>query len=199
MGAAFFPILGGVVGAASSIMQGQQQAAAYKAQARVAENNARMAQEQGSEAARQGAREEKQLRRQGAQFAGSQLATLAASGGQIGGSSLGVLADTAMGIEEDAQTIRFNTMKNKWGFDVQAVNYQNEANAARSSAKNARTAGYVGAFSTLLGTAAQVWPTSGSSTGSKLKNGQITVGGMDDYYKRQWRYKDEQQYGVKGW
>ena len=194
MGMAFFPILSGVVSAGSSILAGQQQSAMYKAQAQVAEQNAKTAAAQGEEALMTGAREEKQLRRQGAQFAGAQMARMAASGGQVGGSALSVLADTGMGIEEDAEMIRYNTMKNKWGMDVQATNFRNEASAARAAGKNAKTAGYLGAFNTLLGTAGSVW----GSTGSKLKNGQITVGGgMSDYYKWQDDQKHFNQYG--GW
>ena len=68
--------------------------------------------------------------------------------------------------------IRYNTLKSKWGYDVQAVNSLNEANAARSAAKGAKTAGYIGAASSILGTAANVWsasPVKASAQGGVIK------------------------------
>lgn len=197
MGAAFLPILGGVVGAGGSFAAGHAQSAAYEAQARIAEQNAKTAAAQGEESLRRGAREEKTLRRQARQFAGSQLASFAASGGTIGGSALGVMADTGMMTEEDADMLRYNTLKEKWGFDVERANHLNEASAARRSAKNAKTAGYTGAFSTLLGTAGQIWANTpaGSSSGSGLQGNNIVVGNNDGFYERyyggHWRRRNE--------
>ena len=128
---------------------------AYEAEAKMAEYNAKMAERQGVEALKAGAREEERFRQQARQFQSSQRTTAAASGAQVSGSALSVLADTAMGIEQDADTIRFNTLKDKWGFDVQRTNFTNQANAARASAKNAKTAGWMGGFTSLLGTGAQ--------------------------------------------
>ena len=130
-------VVGGLFSAASSVMAGQAQARAYEAEAKMAEYNARMAERQGVEALK-----EERFRQQARQFQSSQRTTAAASGTQVSGSALSVLADTAMGIEQDADTIRFNTLKDKWGFDVQRTNFTNQASAARASAKNARTAGW---------------------------------------------------------
>ena len=148
-------VVGGLFSAAGSVMAGQAQARAYEAEAKMAEYNARMAERQGVEALKAGAREEERFRQQARQFQSSQRTTAAASGAQVSGSALSVLADTAMGIEQDADTIRFNTLKDKWGFDVQRTNFTNQASAARASAKNARTAGWMGGFTSLLGTGAQ--------------------------------------------
>lgn len=141
----------GLVGAAGSVIQGNAQAKAYEQQAQVAQQNARLAELQGERALERGAREEGQFRRRQRQFQGTQRAQLAASGVQMGGSALSVLADTAQGIEEDAAMIRFNTLQSKWERDAQAVNFRNEASAAQASASNAKRAGRLGAFSTLLG------------------------------------------------
>ena len=148
-------VAGGLFSAASSVMAGQAQARAYEAQAKMAEYNARAAERQGVEALKAGAREEERFRRQARQFQSSQRTAIAASGAQVSGSALSVLADTAMGIEQDADTIRFNTLKDKLGFDVQRTNFTNQASADRTSAKNARTAGWMGGFTSLLGTGAQ--------------------------------------------
>ena len=150
-------IIGGALGAVSSIYQGESQARAYRAQAQAAEGNRRTSELLAREALQEGAREEKQFRRQARQFAASQEAALAGSGAQMSGSALNVTADTAMGIEEDAAMIRYNTLKNKWGYDVQAVNFANEARSARSAARGARTAGLFGAATSILGAGTNIW------------------------------------------
>ena len=101
---------------------------------------------------------------------------MAASGAQVSGSALSVLADTAMGIEDDATTIRFNTLQSKYGRDVEALNFRNQASAARASAKNARTAGWIGGFTSLLSTGGQVaGMTAGQPTGAQVRGGSITL------------------------
>ena len=141
----------GLIGAAGSVAQGNAQAKAYEQQAQVARQNARLAELQGERELERGAREEQRFRRQQRQFQGTQRAQLAASGVQMGGSALSVLADTASGIEEDAAMIRFNTLQSNWERDAQAVNFRNEASAADASASNAKRAGQLGAFGSLLG------------------------------------------------
>lgn len=148
-------VVGGLFSAASSVMAGQAQARAYEAEAKMAEYNAKLAERQGVEALKAGAREEERFRQQARQFQSTQRTTMAASGAQLSGSSLSVLADTAQGIEQDADTLRFGTLKDKWGFDVQRTNFLNQASAARTSAKNAKTAGWMGGFTSILGTGMQ--------------------------------------------
>ena len=149
-------VAGGLMSAAGSVMAGQAQAAAYEAQAKTAQQNARLAELQGVEELKKGAREEAGFRQQARQFQGSQRAAVAASGAQMSGSALSVLADTAQGIEDDATTLRYNTLQSKYGHDMNALNFRNQASAARAGAKNAKTAGWFGGFSTLLNTGGQV-------------------------------------------
>ena len=171
-------LAGGLFSAAGSVMAGQAQAKAYEAQARMAEHNARLAELQGARELEKGAREEGKFRREARQFQGSQLAALAASGAAMSGSPLAVLSDTAQGIEEDATTLRFNTLQNKWGFDVQQTNFLNEASSARASAKNAKTAGWIGGFTSLLSTGSQVLGMrAGHPVGASVKGGSITLSG----------------------
>lgn len=154
-------------------MAGNAQAAAAQSQAAMAEQNARLAERQGVEALKAGAREEERFRQQARQFQSAQRTTAAASGVQMSGSALNVLADTAQGIETDADTLRFNTLKDKWGFDMQSTNFKNQAHAARATAKNARTAGWIGGITSILGTTAQVvagLPTAGKASGVGFKS-----------------------------
>ena len=110
----------------------------------------------------------------------------------MAGSALSVLADTGMGIEQDAAVIRYNTLQSKYERDVQAVNFRNEASAARASAKNARTAGWLGGFTSLLsGGVRIVGMTAGTPTGARVDGGNITLrpwgqgyqGAYQDWYK----------------
>ncbi len=147
---------GGLFSAAGSIMQGRAQSKAYEQQAKIASQNARLARLQGIRELEKGARDEQRFRRKARQFQATQRSALAASGVQMGGSALNVLADTASGIEEDASMIRFNTLQNKWQRDVQATNFLNEASAMRANASNAKTAGYIGGFASLLSSGARI-------------------------------------------
>lgn len=178
-------IAGGLISAAGSVMSGQAQASAYEAQAKVAQQNARLAELQGAEELKKGAREEHKLRQQGRQFQSSQRTAMAASGTALSGSNLNVLADTSQGIEDDATTLRFNTLQSKYGHDMNALNFRNEASAARASAKNAKTAGWMGGFTTLLSTGSQVLGmTANQPTGSKSYGGNIVVGNSSPIDKK---------------
>lgn len=168
-------MLQGGFSAAGAVMQGNAQAKAAEAQARVAENNRKAAENAASEAGREGAREMTRFKKNAAQFAASQESQLAASGVAPGGSAAAVMADTAMGIEQDAETIRFNALKKRWGYQVEATNYANEAGAARATARNARVAGYMGAATSLIGTGATLWQND-AFKGTKAKGGQIKIG-----------------------
>ncbi len=68
--------------------------------------------------------------------------------------SLTVMGDTQIGIEEDVMSLRYNVSQERYGHQVQAVDFRNQASSARSAAKNAKRAGQIGAFGSLLGTAA---------------------------------------------
>ena len=158
MGLSIVPVVvSGVLGAASSIYQGDRQAKMYGAQAQAAENNAKIAQRQAAESVSRGAREIQRFRRDAGQFQASQESALAASGVTLSGSALNIMQDTAMGIEQDVETMRYNTLREKWGFDVQSVNFENEASAAMASAKNAKQAGYLGAAGSLIDMGAGIW------------------------------------------
>jgi len=157
-------IAAGLVSAASSVMGGQAQSQALEYQAKVAEQNRALAQQQAQQALAAGAREEHKFRTQQEQFQASQIAQLAASGAQITGSPLQVMADTSAGIEEDVKQIRFNALKSMWGYEVQGAGYASEAQQARAAASGAKTQGWMGAAGSLLGTGADVWNTTHSQS-----------------------------------
>ena len=134
-----------------TIQQGMAQANAYKAQAKAMDQNAAYAKDQARDAIDRGGKEEHRLRERGRQFAASQKTGFAASGLDTGsGSALNILMDTATGVEEDAATIRTNAQREKYGFDVQATNYRNQANMARAAAKNTQIGTLFSAGATIL-------------------------------------------------
>jgi hypothetical protein len=77
--------------------------------------------------------------------------------------------------------IRYNTLKQKWGFDVDASNYGYQAETARvsaqnalASAKNAKKAGMFGAVTSLLGGAVSGF----SSIDAKAAGNTISIGSV---------------------
>ena len=109
MMATMFQALGAI-----SQARGQKQAAAAKAQeyeyqAKIDDNNRKVALWKAQDAQDRGAKEEASLRTKVAALKGRQKSALAASGVEIGdGSALDILGDTAALGELDALTIRSN-------------------------------------------------------------------------------------------
>jgi hypothetical protein len=118
-------------------LQFEAQSAQFEREAKIADENKKTSEWQASESLRRGAREEARFRLQARQFAESQRAQFGASGVTMSGSPLSVLADTAQGTEQDAASMRLNTLRERWGFMVEGVNWANQAEASRLSALNA--------------------------------------------------------------
>lgn len=124
------------VSVAGAIAGGQQQAAANRYNARVAENAAAASRQQAAvEVARQ--------RRRVNLLMGSQRAATAGSGVTAEGSPLLVMSDTAAQGEYDAELIRY-------GGEVGATQDFAQAAADRVAARQARLGSYFGAGGTLL-------------------------------------------------
>lgn len=144
---AIFSALGSVVGAVGTIASAQAQAAAAKYQAK----QQRMMAE---DALKRGAVEEQGKRRQTAALEARQKAVMAGSNLDIGsGSPLAILGDTAQLGELDALTIRGNAQR-------EATFGRNQAKLYDMEASSARTAGWIGAGTSILsgiGTVAEKW------------------------------------------
>ena len=177
MGAAvgLLQIGSGLLGAYSAIAGGQAAAASHNAAAAAAEQNARTEKALSDEALSRGARSERDFRRRAEQQAATQESQLAASGATLSGSALTIMGDTRVGIEEDVMSLRYNVAQERWGHDVNAVNYGNQAAASRAAAKNARTAGLIGAGTSLLGTAANIWGGATPTSARYTSGNGITV------------------------
>lgn len=128
------------LGAMSAYNQYQQ----GKYESSVAKQNAQVAEAQADDAINRGNIEADRRRSQMRQQLGTQAATMAASGGDLSsGSSLDIFGDTAQYGELDALTTVNNAQREAYGYQVQAANYKNQANAARKQ-------GNMGALTTLL-------------------------------------------------
>lgn len=141
-----------LLGAAGQIQQGKAQAAASNYNAQVAEMNATLADRRARDALERGAIEEQQKRQEVAQLQGRQKAAMAVNGVDLTfGSPLDTLVDTAVLGELDALTIRRNTAREAYDYEVQGVNGRADATLNRMNAKAAKTGGYLAAAGTVLG------------------------------------------------
>lgn len=123
-------------------MYSQNQQAKYTSA--VAEKNADVAEAQAQDSINRGNAEADQRRREMRQRQGTQAATMAATGAELGsGSSLDIFGDTAQFGALDALTTVNNAQREAYGYEVQAANYKAQASASRKQ-------GNMGAFTTLL-------------------------------------------------
>lgn len=128
--------LGGAAGATGSVMQGF----AAKQQA---EYNASVAEAHAAAARAQAALDESTSRKKSAMLLGTIRARAAANTGEVSGSALDVLADSAAEAELEALTLRYQG-------EVRARAMESEAAIERKRGKSAVLEGFVGAGTRLL-------------------------------------------------
>lgn len=148
-GAANALIIGGtiastVLGTVSSVQQGKQQQAMYNYQAKVAEENAKIANKNAANERQTGIEEARLQRMKTMQAIGSQQSAMAANGMDItSGTSLDIIEDTAAMGELDALQIEANYERKALAYEQQGLNYGNEARMDAIAGKNAYTTGIV--------------------------------------------------------
>lgn len=143
IGSSLLTVGGGIISANAADNAGR-----YNQQ--VAENNAKMSEFSARDATVRGARAVDEQRLKTRMLMGKQRASLAANGVTLdSGTSLDLLGDTAMMGAVDEETIRLNSAREAWGYQVQADNY-------RASGAMERYNGKAQKVGTLLGTAANV-------------------------------------------
>lgn len=145
---------GSAVSAIGSIVQGQAASDAAGFNAQVAEQNATMTRQQGAE-------DERRFRVSAKKHLGDMRANYGASGIQLDGSALAILEESAATAELDALTI-------KHGANVRARAYEQEADLARYSGRQAKIGSYFGAGSSLLLGGAQAFGY-GKNTGKLIR------------------------------
>lgn len=135
-----------------------QQRQAGKANAQIAENNARLAADDARTEQAIGDRESQQQTWRMRAMEGQQRAAIAASGvdSQIG-TPVELLGEAAMLGEVDQQTIRLNAARRAWGFNAQAQNVRNQSSVDRYNTQQQGTATILGGLSSAASGGAQVW------------------------------------------
>ena len=140
-----------VLGTVSSVQQGKQQQAMYNYQAKVAEENAKIANKNAATERQTGIEEARLQRMKTLQTVGSQQAAMAANGMDVTqGTSLDIIEDTAAMGELDALQIQTNYERKAQSYEAQANNFNNQASMDVIAGKNAYKAGQIKAVQTGL-------------------------------------------------
>ncbi len=165
-------IAGAGVSAFGAYETGQANAANANYQAQVARNNALIANENVALAGETGAAREAAQGMKTASSVGQMKAATAASGIDVNtGSAAAVRTAAAKLGALDALTIRSNTAREAYGYEVASVSDTAEAELLTSEASRAQTAGDIGALGTFL--------TGASSVGGRFANWQLGNSGAN--------------------
>jgi len=126
-------VAGTLLSASGASSQAASQRNSYDYQASVAASNARVAQLQASDAIRNGQTAEETQRLKTGALMGTQRATLAANGVDLGeGNANDILATTKYMGDRDAAQIHYNAALTAWGYKSQQGNYLANAEQLKS-------------------------------------------------------------------
>jgi Tfp pilus assembly protein FimV len=161
-------LVGGVVSAYGAEAKGQADQAMYNYQAGVAKLKAQIAQQNAEYAVRSGGSAAYQSGLKTGETVGVQKAAQGASGVDVNTGSTKAVRDTTTQLGEyDQQLIRENYAKKAYGYEVERETKTAEAGADVVAGEQAKKAGDINAFASILGSVGSVaskW-TSGSSAG----------------------------------
>lgn len=148
---AFALIAVAVVAAVSKVVEANQKAAQLKQQANIATMNSRMSADTARTELVAADMEERTLRRQGRSRTAEQFAAFAESGFDptTGGAQLS-MENSLQNLEMDAATARYKGQMRSRTHGVQAQQYAYEAKTYRAQAKGVKSAGYLGAATSLI-------------------------------------------------
>ncbi len=136
-----------ITGMVTSSVQGKNQQAMYNYQAKVNENNAKIANMNAAQERQSGLEEARLKRIKTLQNIGSQQVAMAANGIDItSGTALDTIEDTAQFGELDALMTQYNSERTAINYEQQAGNFYNQANLDKIAAQNASTAGKMNTF-----------------------------------------------------
>jgi hypothetical protein len=158
---AYAAVAATAVGAGVSAVQAHQasvaRAQAMQYNAAVAQNNQKVAKSYADMEIQRGQQLEEEKRRETAQRQGMIRVAGGASGIDVNtGSPVRLAEDTAKLGELDAQTIRSNSARAAYGYQVKGMDYAAQANLDMMAANDASKAGELGEWSSLIGGAASV-------------------------------------------
>lgn len=161
-------VAGGVIGAIGSEQKGAAESQMYNYQAGVAKVNAQIAQQDANYALASGGVQEQEAGMRERQVIGATRAGFGAS--NVAGASKNAVISSEIGVGQQTQgIIAANAAKRAYGFEVGAAGDTATAGADVFAAANAKTAGGIGAVSSILGGV--------SSVSSKWLQGMPAFGG----------------------
>lgn len=142
---------GSVLGAAGKLQQGQAAADAANYQAQVYENNKTIALQNSDWALQAGTSKEVAQDMRGRATGATLKARQAAGGVDVNTGSSKQVQDAQGALASlDALTIRSNTAREAYGYEVEATSDEAKSQLSKMEASNAQTAGEIGAASSLL-------------------------------------------------
>ncbi len=149
--------LGGGVGAIGNIISGNANAKSYQYQAGIAKINEQVA-KQDADYSRAVGETEAQKSGMATRFTlGKIKAAQSGSGLDINSGSAKAVQESEQEIgSHDEAVIRSTAAKRAYGYEVEASQASAQSQLYTSAAKNAKTAGYIGAASSILGSASSV-------------------------------------------
>lgn len=150
-------LLGGATGAAGSIMSGSANSSAYSYKAGIALMNAQIAKQNAAWATNSGGIKASEEGLKDAQEKGQTIATQGASNIDVSSGSHAVVQQTQTDVAKYNQgIIMADAAHTAYGYETQAAADTAEAQMDTSAASNAKTAGYLGALSSIIGAAGSV-------------------------------------------
>lgn len=145
-------MLSGAVGSFYSARSTKNQ---LKYEAAIADINARLSEKAAQQELQRGQFEVGQITRRAGQIKGSQRASMAANGIDLGvGSAAELQASTDLMKEIDRNQAEVNAISSAWGYRTQGTNYQNQATMSRASASSINPG--ASAATSLLGSSGNV-------------------------------------------
>lgn len=143
-------VIGTLLSAAGSLKQGQAAADAATANANAARQNAELAQKQGEQVEYQKQEQLKKIGQKERATIAAQRVAGAASGQDVNfGSAADLQEGTAVLAQGDKDNTEYNAALQKWGFDSQSAIYNSQAKQYDKQAADAKTAGMIGAVTSL--------------------------------------------------
>lgn len=171
------------MGLVAQNQQAKAQSAMYNAQAQAAEANKRISDRKQEQIAMQQLQERDKMDNRMRLVAGRNAAEAGASGLQMVGSPLQLMASSYDEYNKDVYNWEQNKNNAIYNEYLNGMNYQNEASAARASAKNVRRQGNLAMVGSILGAASSMYGLkqqyAGSSTSHKAY--KTVYGGDTDY------------------
>lgn len=150
-------ILGGITGAISKVMGGESQGNMYAYQAGVSRINQQIAKQNADYSRYVGEVEAQRVGMKGRFERGQTLVTQSGRGIDVGSGSNAEVRDSMQDMNvHDQATTRSNAMRRAYGHDVEAIKHETQGQMYGMAGSKARTAGYIDAFGSILGTASSV-------------------------------------------